>query len=222
MEDTLILETGLHAPFSVGTELKPEQELALTLLLSMVVLTVLGRLLKLDLVEIEIVQVCSYYLNFIHDSRRDNYYYISTLLHYILYILYVIYWIISKYFSEFRLVDQDGNKVGARVEGLLLSNGGTVCDDSFSDNSADAICREMGFPRGYSWRNSNQWILFQVTFDISLDDVWCRNGEFTSCTYNLEHNCGHSEDVFLACDTDETGECPQSTHNHDCIARSLS
>ena len=55
MEDTLILETGLHAPLSVGTELKPEQELALTLLLSMVVLTVLGRLLKLDLVEKEIV-----------------------------------------------------------------------------------------------------------------------------------------------------------------------
>ena len=112
-----------------------------------------------------------------------------------------------KHFSAFSLVDQDGNEVGAKVEGLLLSNGGTVCDDSFSDNSADAICREMGFPRGYhSWRNSNQWILFQVTFDISLDDVLCRSGEFTSCTYNLEHNCVHSEDVFLACDTDETGE----------------
>ena len=44
---TLILETGRNAQLSVETELKPEQELAQTLLLPMVVLTVLGRLLKL-------------------------------------------------------------------------------------------------------------------------------------------------------------------------------
>ena len=54
---TLIMETGLNAQLNVETELKPEQELVLTLLLPMVVLTVLDLLLKLGLVEKEIVQV---------------------------------------------------------------------------------------------------------------------------------------------------------------------
>ena len=84
MEDTLILETGRNAQLNAETELKPEQELALTLLLPMVVLIVLGRLLKRDLADQkEIVQVCSYYLNIIDNSRRDNNNYICTLLHYI-------------------------------------------------------------------------------------------------------------------------------------------
>ena len=274
------------------TELKPEQELALTLLLPMVVLAVLGRLLKRDLADQkEIVQVCSYYLNIIDNSRRDNNNYISTLLHYILYVyslcvhqvctrcslfgcapcdhcspgvywgvhqvctrcaagvhqvctrcapgvhqvctrcapgvywsvhqmctrcaelhyqtaLYVNYWIISKHFPEFRLVDQNGNKVGARVEGLLLSNGGTVCDHGFSDNSADAICREMGFLGRFSWRSGIIWNSFRANLDFSFGRpvFLCRSGEFTSCTYNLEHICGNYDDVLLACDTNNTGE----------------
>ena len=54
---TLTLETGLSALLLVETELKPEQELVLTLLLPMVVLTVLDLLLKLERAEKEIVQV---------------------------------------------------------------------------------------------------------------------------------------------------------------------
>ena len=54
---TLTLETGLNAQLNVEMELKPEQELVLTQLLPMVVLTVLDLLLKLRLVDKEIVQV---------------------------------------------------------------------------------------------------------------------------------------------------------------------
>ena len=54
---TLIMETGLNAQLTVEMELKPEQEHALTLLLPMAVLTVLDLLLKLRLVDKEIVQV---------------------------------------------------------------------------------------------------------------------------------------------------------------------
>ena len=58
MEVTLTLDTGLPALLTVEMELKAEQELVLTLLQPMVVLTVLGRLLKIGLVGIEFVQVC--------------------------------------------------------------------------------------------------------------------------------------------------------------------
>ena len=50
MAATLSLENGLNVQTAVETELKPEQELALTLFLPMVVLTVLELLLKLELV----------------------------------------------------------------------------------------------------------------------------------------------------------------------------
>ena len=103
-------------------------------------------------------------------------------------------------------MDQNNNKVGARVEGLLLSNGGTVCDDSFSENSADAICDKMGFSESINWRYGNFWSSFQETLDITLDDVACDSGEWSSCTYSFEHNCNHDEDVFLACDTDSAGK----------------
>ena len=57
MEATLNTETGLIAQKNVDMELKPEQELALTLLLPMVVLIVLGRLLKLKHAFLACVQV---------------------------------------------------------------------------------------------------------------------------------------------------------------------
>ena len=57
MEATLNTEIGLIAQKNVDMELKPEQELALTLLLPMVVLIVLGRLLKLKHAFLDYVQV---------------------------------------------------------------------------------------------------------------------------------------------------------------------
>ena len=104
-------------------------------------------------------------------------------------------------------MDQNNNKVGARVEGLLLSNGGTVCDDYFTDNSADAICRKMGYTERMSWRSGNLWSLFQANFEITLDDVSCSGGEWRSCTFNFVDNCNHNEDIFLACDDNSPGRC---------------
>ena len=106
-------------------------------------------------------------------------------------------------------MDQNGNEVGARVKGLLLSNGGTVCDDSFSDNSADAICRELGFTGKWSWSYGNLWSSFQENLEITLDDVVCSSGELSSCTFRFEHDCYHWEDVFLKCDG--IGKCKVQT-----------
>ena len=97
------------------------------------------------------------------------------------------------------LVDENGEAVGGGVIGLLLSNGGTVCDDSFSNNSADAICREMGHIGQMSWSNGDLWGI-QAGLEITLDDVVCSSGEWSSCSFAFVHNCVHSEDVFLQCE----------------------
>ena len=96
-------------------------------------------------------------------------------------------------------MNSNGNAVGARVQGLLLRNGGTVCDDSFSANSANAICRKMGYPGQMSYTSGSKWSI-QSGLDIRLDDVSCSSGYWSSCSFRLSHNCVHGEDIFLQCD----------------------
>ena len=92
-------------------------------------------------------------------------------------------------------------------EGLLLYNGGTVCDDKFDDISANVICTEMGYEGFESWNawkdfaeDIPQW-LFQRELHITLDDVSCTDPARTwsSCRYSRHNNCQHDEDVYLSC-----------------------
>ena len=58
----------------------------------------------------------------------------------------------------FMLVDEQGRQITeADQRGLLLYNGGTVCDDSFTDNAARAICIELGYTSHQSWDSSGSW-----------------------------------------------------------------
>ena len=76
-----------------------------------------------------------------------------------------------------------------------------MCDDSFSENSANAICREMGYSGSSSWVSGSSYSYgeSQAVLDINLDDVRCGNDDWDSCSYSIYDNCGHSEDVFLTC-----------------------
>ena len=100
--------------------------------------------------------------------------------------------------KSFSLSDSNYNDVSP--EGLLLYNGGTVCDDEFSDNSADAICREMGFEQSTSWRKFGSVWDIQEKVHITLDNVNCpEGGSWSSCSYSESNNCEHDEDVYLSC-----------------------
>ena len=46
--------------------------------------------------------------------------------------------------GSFTLVDKAGSMIEGGEFGLLLYKGGTVCDDHFDENSANAICHLMG------------------------------------------------------------------------------
>jgi hypothetical protein len=46
--------------------------------------------------------------------------------------------------GKFTLVNSTGNTLEDEEFGLLLINGGTVCNDEFDNNAAHAICNSMG------------------------------------------------------------------------------
>ena len=104
--------------------------------------------------------------------------------------------------AEFSLIDSSGNTVGAGTQGLLISNGGTVCYDYFNDNAANIICRKMGYFAHTSWTFGYKWDI-QYELDINLDDIKCGasryNNNWSSCSYSTKNDCSHSEDVFLQC-----------------------
>ena len=102
--------------------------------------------------------------------------------------------------SSFTLVDHNGNTITDQQEGLLLYKSGTVCDDIFSNNSASAICKEMGYRTSINWSSGEKWSAQQRSYSIKLDQVRCSAPSWSSCTYNVtNHDCDHSEDVFLSC-----------------------
>ena len=101
-------------------------------------------------------------------------------------------------FTDFSLINSIGHTVGAGFYGLLLSNGGTVCGDNFDDNSADAVCREMGHSGHAEW-TSGSYFPIQSDLEIKLDEVRCSSSEWDSCTFTFSHDCDHNNDVFLEC-----------------------
>ena len=103
---------------------------------------------------------------------------------------------------EFTLVNSVGEAAGAGEIGLLLYNGGTVCDDSFDDHAAAAICAELEFSRATQWTSRHRFSI-QYNYEITLDDVKCSDDSWENCDFSESHNCEHSEDVFLACANDQ-------------------
>ena len=85
-------------------------------------------------------------------------------------------------------------------EGLLIFGGGTVCEDNFSGDSTNAICRELGFAAASQWRSGLVWGAVQTSKPVNLDNVVCsRDASWSSCSYSEISNCLHEEDVFLTC-----------------------
>ena len=92
-------------------------------------------------------------------------------------------------------------------EGLLLYKGGTVCDDHFTDNSAHAICREMGYHGALSWRSGLVYGSLQSDKFIFLDEVRCSSNVWADCSSTGFTDCRHSEDVLVSCELRKHGLC---------------
>ena len=103
-------------------------------------------------------------------------------------------------YQDIRLVGGSHQKEG-RVEILHDGKWGTICDDSWDINDANAVCRQMGFSGAKGYKTSAHF--GQGFGQIWLDNVNCTGTEkyLYSCSHNAwgTHNCGHSEDAGVVC-----------------------
>ena len=100
------------------------------------------------------------------------------------------------------MVNPDGEAVGAGELGLLLYKQGTVCNNNFDNKAAKAICVELGIVGAAGWTSGGKFAI-QYNYDIKMDDVRCESYSWTSCSFRTDHNCYHTEDVFLECRSGE-------------------
>ena len=107
----------------------------------------------------------------------------------------------------------DGNSpYSGRVE--IYRNGvwGTVCDDYWTDRTAQIVCQQLGFG---SRSVSVDFGVPAGTGPILMDDVNCTNGQtnLLACSHNGfgNHNCSHMEDVGVRCSRPSSGTYVEST-----------
>ncbi|XP_040891432.1 deleted in malignant brain tumors 1 protein-like isoform X4 [Toxotes jaculatrix] len=112
--------------------------------------------------------------------------------------------------GQVRLANGGNSSCSGRVEIYHNGQWGTVCDDSWDLNDANAVCRQLGCGRARSAPQSAHF--GQGSGLIWLDEVTCSGSEpsITDCGHRGfgVHNCGHSEDASVICD-DQLG--PNST-----------
>ena len=102
--------------------------------------------------------------------------------------------------GDLRLVGGSTHKEG-RVEMYYNSAWGTVCDDHWSPNDAQVVCRQLGFGSYGTILTGSS--VTDGSGNIWLDDLMCRGTEshILDCPRNSvgDHNCAHSEDAGVRC-----------------------
>nr|XP_055032246.1 neurotrypsin [Misgurnus anguillicaudatus] len=108
-----------------------------------------------------------------------------------------------------RLVDGD-NPWEGRLEVYHSGDWGTVCDDSWTEQHAQVVCRQLGFRGGAEVVATG--VFGEGTGLILLDDVECEGSEASllECKHSVwgRHDCSHSEDVGIRCHRAENNEVP--------------
>ncbi|RDD41199.1 Deleted in malignant brain tumors 1 protein [Trichoplax sp. H2] len=120
-----------------------------------------------------------------------------------------------------RLVGGNHNFEG-RVEVYYNSQWGTICNDKWSINNANVICRQLGFSGAASVPSTARYGYGSGI--IGFDDIQCSGNEttITKCPHRSWgiSNCGHSEDAAVVCiDKPMNAMTPPQPHPETCITR---
>jgi hypothetical protein len=110
-------------------------------------------------------------------------------------------------FPGLRLVGGSRPSEGILEAALMTNPGnwGPVCDDYFDQDgiAASVVCRQLGFSDGTGAKHCDAHV---PTPNFILDDVHCPDPHAVSleqgCTYEITHNCGVTEGVWIQCNAD--------------------
>merc|ERR1712146_384792 len=90
-----------------------------------------------------------------------------------------------------------------RVEVHHAGHWGTVCDDSWDNNDAAVVCRQLGMPTEGARGVNVGHHMATSSLPILMDNVHCSGSEtdLTECRHNGwgRHNCVHQEDAGACC-----------------------
>ena len=108
------------------------------------------------------------------------------------------------YFSVLVRLADGRTPFKGRVEVYYQDQWGTVCDDGWSIEDANVVCRQLGYPPA-----SKAWQRAQFgpgSGPILLDRVACDGNESSidQCDHNgwFNHSCSHGEDAGVTCGED--------------------
>ncbi|KAL6466899.1 hypothetical protein MHYP_G00247030, partial [Metynnis hypsauchen] len=105
-----------------------------------------------------------------------------------------------------RLVGGENEREG-RVEILVAGQWGTICDDGWTDQDAEVVCRQLG----YSGLAKARVMAYfgEGEGPIHVDNVKCTGSErsLADCIKQPfgTHNCRHSEDAGVICNYGQLG-----------------
>ena len=132
-------------------------------------------------------------------------------------------------YGDLRLVQRtvtDSKFSSGRLEIYINGWWGTICDDHFDQTDANVACKLLGFSRATAYRSSasggyKRMRIFVTSNSLNslycicrfnsgsgpiwLDDLQCTASDtrLISCSHRAvgTHNCGHSEDIAVYCDS---------------------
>ncbi|XP_069462697.1 CD5 antigen-like [Ambystoma mexicanum] len=103
--------------------------------------------------------------------------------------------------TQFSVRLKGGTACSGRVEIYVDESWGNVCDDGWSLNAANVVCRQLGCGPAQEAYSSPKFGPGLASDPILISELYCSGQEHSlgECNYKREDTCDHDEDAGVGC-----------------------